>query len=52
MALHIIHKTKSFPAFVFATFEQVDNYDDGAYIPNSENLAYEISGLILLLISP
>ena len=26
VALHIIHKTKSFPVFVFATFEQVDNY--------------------------
>ena len=26
VALHIIHKTKSFPAFVFATWEQVDNY--------------------------
>jgi hypothetical protein len=25
VALHIIHKTKSFPAFVFATWEQVDD---------------------------
>ena len=29
VALHIIHKTKSFPDFVFATWEQVDDYDDG-----------------------
>jgi len=28
VALHIIHKTISFPAFVFASWEQVDNYDD------------------------
>jgi hypothetical protein len=44
VALHIIHKTKSFPAFVFATFEQVDNYNDSATPPNnpnSENLAYD-----------
>jgi hypothetical protein len=44
VALHIIHKTKSFPVFVFATFEQVDDYDDSAFIPNSENLAYENLG--------
>jgi hypothetical protein len=42
VALHIIHKTISFPAFVFATFEQVDDYNDNALPPmNSENLAYE-----------
>jgi hypothetical protein len=28
VALHIIHKTRSFPTFVFASWEQVDNYDD------------------------
>lgn len=28
VALHIIHKTKSFPTFAFASWEQVDNYDD------------------------
>jgi len=39
IALHIIHKTKSFPAFVFATWEQVDNYED-ATKQNTENLAY------------
>ena len=45
VALHIIHKTISFPAFVFATFEQVDNYNDNALPPmNSENLAYENLG--------
>lgn len=26
--LHIIHKIRSFPTFVFVTWEQVDNYDD------------------------
>jgi len=39
VALHIIHKTKSFPTFVFATWEQVDNYDD-ANNTNSQDLAY------------
>jgi hypothetical protein len=39
VALHIIHKTKSFPAFVFATFEQVDNYDDASNT-NPQDLAY------------
>jgi hypothetical protein len=39
VALHIIHKTKSFPDFVFATFEQIDNYDDTTNT-NSQNLAY------------
>lgn len=44
IALHIIHKTKSFPAFVFATWEQVDNYDDdatGSENPNPETLAFQ-----------
>ncbi len=27
IGFHIIHKTVSFPTFVFATWEQVDNYD-------------------------
>jgi hypothetical protein len=39
LSLHIIHKTKSFPAFVFATWEQVDNYDD-ATNQNTEDLAF------------
>jgi len=26
IALHIIHKTKNYPSFIFATFEQVDDY--------------------------
>lgn len=43
VALHIIHKTKSFPAFVFATWEQIDNYDDDTNT-NSENLAYQNTG--------
>lgn len=43
VALHIIHKTKSFPAFVFATWEQIDNYDDDTNT-NSENLAFQNTG--------
>jgi hypothetical protein len=43
IALHIIHKTKSFPAFVFATWEQVDNYDDTTK-QNSENLSFDNTG--------
>ena len=39
VALHIIHKTKWFPAFVFATWEQVDNYDD-AIKKNTEDLGF------------
>lgn len=39
VALHIIHKTKSFPTFVFATWEQVDNYDD-ANNKNTEDLRF------------
>src|SRR5262249_14654205 len=39
IALHIIHKTKTFPAFVFATWEQVDNYND-ATNQNTEDLKY------------
>ncbi|MGD9510811.1 MAG: hypothetical protein AB7I59_07670 [Geminicoccaceae bacterium] len=42
VALHIIHKTKSFPAFVFATWEQVDNYDDDdPSNPNPQTLAFQ-----------
>ena len=47
VALHIIHKTKSFPAFVFATWEQVDNYDDDVSPPanpNTKNLAFQNTG--------
>lgn len=43
VALHIIHKTKSFPAFVFASWEQVDNYDD-VTPANSQNLAFHNVG--------
>jgi hypothetical protein len=39
VALHIIHKTKSFRTFVFATWEQVDDFDD-ANNSNPENLAF------------
>jgi hypothetical protein len=39
VALHIIHKTKSFPAFVFASWEQIDNYDD-ATNTNTEALQF------------
>ena len=43
VALHIIHKTKSFPAFVFATWEQVDNYDDDTPDPNPRTWRSRIS---------
>jgi hypothetical protein len=39
VALHIIHKTTSFPTFVFATWEQVDNYNDQTN-QNTENLRF------------
>jgi hypothetical protein len=39
VALHIIHKTTSFPTLVFASWEQVDNYDDQNN-KNSENLRF------------
>jgi hypothetical protein len=45
VSLHIIHKTKSFPAFVFASWEQVDNYDDTSTPPaNKQNLAFQNTG--------
>jgi hypothetical protein len=43
VALHIIHKTKSFPAFVFASWEQIDNYDDTTK-QNTEDLAFINTG--------
>jgi hypothetical protein len=39
VALHIIHKTKSFPDFVFASWEQVENYDDRIN-QNTEDLRF------------
>tara|TARA_R110000787_G_scaffold61198_9_gene138691 strand:- start:9515 stop:11089 length:1575 start_codon:yes stop_codon:yes gene_type:complete len=35
VGLHIIHKTKSFPSYVFATFEQVDNLNTTIEANNS-----------------
>jgi hypothetical protein len=46
VALHIIHKTKSFPTFVFASWEQIDNYDDAAN-QNTEALAFNNPGTLL-----
>jgi hypothetical protein len=43
VALHIIHKTKSFPTYVFATWEQVDDYDDRNN-RNSEQLVFQNTG--------
>ncbi|WOJ90417.1 hypothetical protein RZS28_03735 [Methylocapsa polymorpha] len=43
VALHIIHKTKSFPTFVFASWEQVDDFDDANNI-NAEDLRFENTG--------
>jgi hypothetical protein len=39
VALHIIHKTTSFPTFVFASWEQVDNYNDQTN-QNTQNLRF------------
>jgi hypothetical protein len=39
VALHIIHKTTSFPTFVFASWEQVDNYNDQTN-QNTEDLRF------------
>ena len=46
VALHIIHKTKSFPTFVFATWEQVDNYDD-VNNRNTQDLKFVNTGTAL-----
>jgi hypothetical protein len=43
VALHIIHKTKSFPNFVFATWEQVDNFDDSNN-SNTQDLKFVNTG--------
>ncbi|HRQ64410.1 MAG TPA: hypothetical protein PKZ76_06045 [Xanthomonadaceae bacterium] len=40
VALHIIHKTQSFPTFVFATWEQVDAYDGS----NTSGLVFHNTG--------
>lgn len=46
IALHIIHKTKSFPGFVFASWEQVDNYDDTTN-QNTQDLKFTNTGTML-----
>jgi hypothetical protein len=43
VALHIIHKTKSFPTFVFASWEQVDNFNDSTNM-NTEDLVFKNTG--------
>lgn len=43
VALHIIHKTTAFPTFVFASWEQVDNYDDVNH-SNPEQLKFVNTG--------
>jgi hypothetical protein len=50
LALHIIHKTPNYPAFVFATFEQVDDFQNQAtgkptgvyYVPSYGSVAYQL----------
>lgn len=50
LALHIIHKTPNYPAFIFATFEQVDDFQNQAtgqptgvyYVPSYGSVAYEL----------
>jgi hypothetical protein len=51
IGLHIIHKTRNYPTFVFATFEQVDVLDDEAtgrptgayYIPTYDEIEYSLA---------
>jgi len=48
IALHLIHKTPNYPAFVFATFEQVDTLNHGEtgaasgvyYVPSYDRVTY------------
>ncbi|WP_143324141.1 exo-alpha-sialidase [Caulobacter sp. X] len=48
IALHLIHKTQNYPAFIFATFEQVDTLTNQAtkqpsgvyYVPSYNKVAY------------
>ena len=50
VALHIIHKTPNYPAFIFATFEQVDDLTNQAtskptgvyYVPQYGSIAYTL----------
>ena len=50
LALHIIHKTPNYPAFIFATFEQVDDFQNQAtgkptgvyYVPSYGSVAYQL----------
>jgi hypothetical protein len=53
IGLHIIHKTRNYPTFVFATFEQVDVLDDEAtgrptgayYIPTYDEIEYSLADI-------
>lgn len=48
IALHIIHKTPNYPAFIFATFEQVDDFKNQVtgqpsgvyYVPSYNSVGY------------
>jgi len=56
LALHIIHKTPNYPAFIFATFEQVDDFTNQAtgkpsgvyYVPTYGNVGYSLSTSVAL----
>ena len=55
VALHIIHKTASFPNFVFATWEQVDDYDGPPTDPDYlafQNLVISNNGVLLSPLLP
>jgi hypothetical protein len=51
IALHIIHKTPNYPAFIFATFEQVDDFQNQVtktpsgvyYAPSYSSVGYKIN---------
>jgi hypothetical protein len=50
VALHIIHKTPNYPAFIFTTFEQVDDFQNQVtnspsgvyYVPAYQSVAYTL----------
>jgi hypothetical protein len=51
IGLHIIHKTRNYPTFIFATFEQVDVLESGVsgqptgayYIPTYDEISYQLT---------
>jgi len=56
LALHIIHKTPNYPAFIFATFQQVDDFTNQTtgkpsgvyYVPSYGSVGYTLSTNLVL----